>query len=187
MILRMQWVIVGLGNPTDEYIGTRHNVGRELLMAIEKKDGDKNKLFGKKVTLLYPDVYMNNSGGPIKKVVTSKKAAERLVVVHDELDLPLGKIKISFGSSAGGHNGVKSVQQALKTQDFVRLRIGISPSTSSGRLRRPEGEKVVDYVLGKFKPPEKEKLKKVQKEVSEALEILLTDGLPAAMNFANTR
>ncbi len=187
----MQWILAGLGNPTDEYIGTRHNVGRELLQAIEKKNGEKGKLFGKKVTLIYPDVYMNNSGGPIKKALgdklTSKKAAEQLVVVHDELDLPLGKIKISFGSSAGGHNGVKSVQKALKTMDFVRLRIGISGATPSGKLKRPSQEKIVDFVLGKFKPPEKEKLKKVQKEVSEALEILLTDGLPAAMTFANTK
>ncbi len=187
MILFMQWTVAGLGNPGDEYVGTRHNVGRELLQAISKKADAKNKLFGKKVMLIYPDVYMNNSGGPIKKAVTSKKAAEHLVVVHDELDLPLGKIKISFGSSAGGHNGVKSVQKALKTLDFVRIRIGISNATPSGKLKRPAPEKIVDFVLGKFKPPEKEKLKKVQKLVSEALEILLTDGLPAAMTYANTK
>ncbi|HEV8667005.1 MAG TPA: aminoacyl-tRNA hydrolase [Candidatus Paceibacterota bacterium] len=183
----MQWTLAGLGNPGDEYVGTRHNVGREMLAAIEKKENTKGKLFGKKVTLLYPNVYMNNSGGPIKKTVTSKKAAETLVVVHDELDLPLGKIKISFGSSAGGHNGVKSVGQALKTMDFVRVRIGISGSTPAGKLKRPAPEKIVDFVLGKFKPADKDKLKKVQKEVSEALEILLTDGLPAAMTYANTR
>jgi peptidyl-tRNA hydrolase, PTH1 family len=190
----MQWILAGLGNPGEEYTGTRHNVGRELLQAIEKKSGENSniktgsaKLFGKKVTLIYPDVYMNNSGGPIKKAVTSKKAAEGLVVIHDELDLPLGKIKISFGSSAGGHNGVKSVQKALKTMDFIRVRVGISGATPSGKLKRPAPEKIVDFVLGKFKPPEKEKLKKVQKEVSEALEILLTDGLPAAMTYANTK
>ena len=189
--LFMQWIVAALGNPGEEYVGTRHNVGREMLQAIEKKElkdsGQKGKLFGKKVTLLYPNVYMNNSGGPIKKVVTTKKAAETLVVLHDELDLPLGKIKLSFGSSAGGHNGVKSVQTALKTMDFVRVRIGISGSTPSGKLKRPAPEKIGDYVLGKFKPAEKEKLKKVQKEVREALEILLTDGLPAAMTHTNTR
>ena len=191
MILSMQWIVAALGNPGDEYVGTRHNVGREMLQQIEKKQlkdsGQKGKLFGKKVTLLYPDVYMNNSGGPIKKVVTSKKAAETLVVLHDELDLPLGKIKLSFGSSAGGHNGVKSVQTALKTMDFVRVRIGISASTPSGKLKRPAPDKIADFVLGKFKPAEVEKLKKVQKEVSEAIEILLTDGLPTAMTYANTK
>ena len=187
----MQWIVAALGNPGDEYVGTRHNVGREMLQQIEKKQlkesGQKSKLFGKKVTLLYPDVYMNNSGGPIKKVVTSKKAAETLVVLHDELDLPLGKIKLSFGSSAGGHNGVKSVQTALKTMDFVRVRIGISASTPSGKLKRPAPNKIADFVLAKFKPAEVEKLKKVQKLVSEALELLVTDGLPAAMTFANTK
>jgi PTH1 family peptidyl-tRNA hydrolase len=182
----MQWIIAGLGNPGDEYIGTRHNIGRELLEAISKKDGGKNTLFGKKVTLIYPNVYMNNSGGPIKKAVTSKKAAQNLIVIHDELDLPLGKIKLSFGSSAGGHNGIKSVQSALKTMDFVRVRVGISGSTPSGKLKRPAPEKISDFVLGKFKPIDKEKLKKAQKQVSEALELLLTEGLPAAMNRINT-
>jgi len=183
----MQWIIAALGNPGEEYVGTRHNVGRELLQAIEKKNGEKGKLFGKKTTLFYPDVYMNNSGGPIKKLITSKKAAEQLVVVHDELDLPLGKVKISFGSSAGGHNGVASVQKALKTQDFVRIRIGISGSTPSGKLKRPAPEKIADFVLGKFRPPEKEKLKKVQKIVSQALELLLTEGLDKARMYTNSQ
>ncbi len=118
---------------------------------------------------------MNNSGGPLRKLVTSKKAAERLVVVHDELDLPLGKIKISYGSSAGGHNGVKSVQSALKTMDFTRVRVGISGSTPSGKLKRPPPEKIVDYVLGKFKPAEQDKLKKVRKQVLEALELIVEE------------
>jgi len=190
----MQWTIAALGNPGEEYIGTRHNAGREILMNIEKKEGDSftkagiaNKLFGKKVTIIYPDVYMNNSGSAIKKVITSKKAAETLVVLHDELDLPLGKIKVSFGSSAGGHNGVKSVQKALGTQNFVRVRIGISPSTPSGKLKRPDGEKTADFVLAKFRPPEKEIVKKAQKLVSETLELLLTEGLPQAMSFANSQ
>ncbi len=187
----MQWVIAALGNPGEEYIGTRHNAGRELVMAIEKKEakasGQKGRLFGKKVTLVYPDVYMNNSGGPIKKLITSKKDAEHLIVVHDELDLPLGKVKLSFGSSAGGHNGVKSVQKALKTMDFVRVRVGISGATPSGKLKRPAPEKITDFVLGTFRPPEKEKLKKAQKIVSEALELLVTQGLPAAMTFTNTK
>jgi PTH1 family peptidyl-tRNA hydrolase len=139
----------------------------------------------KKAKVVTPDVYMNNSGGPLRKLVTSKKAAEKLVVLHDELDLPLGKVKISFGSSAGGHNGIKSVIAALKTQDFIRIRIGISPSTSSGKLKRPDGEDIVKFVLGKFKPTEQEKLKKVKKIVEEALEIILEDGKDAAMSEIN--
>lgn len=187
MMLCMQWIIAGLGNPGGEYVGTRHNVGREFLAYIEKKEGQKGKLFGKKVSVFYPDVYMNNSGGPIKKLVPSKKAAEGLVVLHDELDLPLGKVKISFGSSAGGHNGVKSVQAALKTQDFVRVRIGISGATASGKLKRPEPKKIVDFVLGKFKPGEQEKLKKARKIVSDALELILTEGKDRAMSEINSK
>lgn len=185
--LRMQWILAGLGNPGKEYEGTRHNVGRELLQAIEKKEGGKNMLFGKKVKLLYPDVYMNNSGGPIKKEVSSKKAAEGLVVVHDELDLPLGRVKVSFGSSAGGHNGVRSIEKALKTQDYIRIRIGISSATASGKLKRPEPKKITDFVIGTFKPAEREKLKKVQKLVAEAIELLLTEGKDRAMTEINSR
>lgn len=183
----MSWTIAALGNPGPEYVGTRHNVGRDMLQAIEKKNAEKGKLFGKKVALLYPDVYMNNSGGPIKKAVPNKKAAAELIVVHDELDLPLGKVKLSFGASAGGHNGVKSVQGALKTQDFVRIRVGISGSTPSGKLKRPAPDKIGDFVLQKFKAPEQEKLKKVQKILSEALETILTEGFAKAQSEINAR
>jgi peptidyl-tRNA hydrolase, PTH1 family len=190
----MNWIIAALGNPGEEYAGTRHNVGRDLLMAIEKKEGDSdtkpgkaNRLFGKKVVLLYPNVYMNNSGGPIKKAVPTKKAAEGLIVLHDELDLPLGKVKLSFGSSAGGHNGVKSVQNALKTQDFIRIRVGISGSTPSGKLKRPKPEKLGDFVLNTFTPKEKLELKKVQKIVSEALELIVTEGFAKAQAEIHSR
>lgn len=176
----MNWIIAGLGNPGDEYRGTRHNVGRDFVMAFEGK-------LPKGAKLVTPDVYMNNSGGPLKKLVPSKKQAEKLVVVHDELDLPLGRVKISFSSSAGGHNGIKSVIKALKTQDFVRVRVGISPSTSSGKLKRPDGEKITDFVLGKFRPPEQEKLKKVKKLVLEALELLVEEGREQAQTYVNSR
>lgn len=130
---------------------------------------------------------MNSSGGPIKKAVTSKKAAEKLIVVHDELDLPLGRVKISFGSSAGGHNGIKSIEQALKTKDYCRVRVGISGSTPSGKLKRPAPEKITDFVLGKFKPAEADRLKKARKIVGEALGLLLTEGKERAMTEINSR
>jgi PTH1 family peptidyl-tRNA hydrolase len=190
----MQWIIAGLGNPDHEYAGTRHNTGRDILSAIVKKEGAgewkddkklkahviKGELFGKKATLLLPETYMNNSGLSFKTLVTSKKQAEQLVVLQDELDLPLGRVKISFGASAGGHNGIASVQRAIKTKDFVRIRIGISPSTSSGKLKKPDTEKIVPFVLGKFKPAEEEKLKKVRKLVHEALKDLLQEGREVA-------
>lgn len=176
----MSWIIVGLGNPDKEYVGTRHNVGKDFVEALSSKLPKKAKV----ATL---NVYMNNSGGPIKKLISSKKAAEQLIVVHDELDLPLGKVKVSFGSSSGGHNGVKSIEKALKTKEYVRVRVGISPSTPGGKLRRPDAEKIVPFVLGKFKPAEIEKLKKVRKVVAEALELLVTEGVDRTMTETNSR
>ena len=173
----MKWTIIGLGNPSDEYASTRHNVGKDLLEALEAKLPS-----GVKVIPL--NVYMNNSGPAIKKAIGSAKG---LVVVHDELDLPLGKVKVSFGSSAGGHNGVKSIEKALKTRDYVRVRVGISPSTSSGRLRRPDPEKIVDFVLSKFRASEVEKLKKVKKIVQEALELIINEGIEKAQTEINSR
>jgi peptidyl-tRNA hydrolase, PTH1 family len=173
----MKWTIVGLGNPTDEYASTRHNVGKDLVEAL-KDDLPAN------AKVIELNVYMNNSGAAIKKAVG---AGKNLVVVHDELDVPLGKIKISFGSSAGGHNGVKSIEKALKTREYVRVRVGISGSTPSGKLKRPDAEKIVDFVLGKFRPPEKEKLKKTKKLVREALELILTEGVERAQTEINAK
>lgn len=195
------WVIAGLGNPDKEHEGTRHNVGRDVLRAAAKKEGvdswkedkktrslaAKGELFGKKALLLLPQTFMNNSGGALKPLIASKKAAEGLVVLHDDLDLPLGTVKISFGSGSGGHRGVESVQKALKTRDFVRIRIGISPSTPGGKTKKPDSEKVIDFVLGKFRAPEEEKLKKVRKTVGEALELILTEGRERAMNEIHSK
>lgn len=197
----MQWIIAGLGNPGSEYDGTRHNIGRDFLRAFAKKQADsewkddkkihgqsmKAEVFGKKALLVLPDTYMNNSGKAFVTVVASKKAAEQLVVLQDELDLPLGTVKIAFGSSAGGHRGVDSIQKALKTKDFVRIRIGISPASASGKIKKPDSEKVVDFVLGKFKPAEEEKLKKVRKTVFEAIELLITSGREAATMQTHTK
>lgn len=197
----MQWVIAGLGNPGSEYDNTRHNIGRDFLVALAKKEGVKEwkedkkihgqsakaELFGKKALLVLPDTYMNNSGKAFLSVVTSKKQAEQLIVVQDELDLPLGTVKIAFGSSAGGHRGVDSIQKALKTKDFVRIRVGISPATASGKIKKPDGEKVVDFVLGKFKPSEGDVLKKMKKTVFEAIELMLTEGREAATMVVHTK
>ncbi|MEK7613143.1 MAG: aminoacyl-tRNA hydrolase [Patescibacteria group bacterium] len=186
----MSWIIAGLGNPDRAYEGTRHNVGRDFVQHAEGK-------ISKKAKLVTPEVYMNNSGPAIRKILFAKsaqgrsalggKAASRLVVVHDDLDLPLGTVKISFGSGSGGHRGVESIIKALKTKEFVRLRIGISPSTPSGKLKKPESSKIVDFVLGKFKPAEQEKLKKVKKLVHEALELILEEGLEKAQTTINSR
>ncbi len=186
----MQWIFVGLGNPGGEYEGTRHNVGRDFLAELAKKEGiekwkedaklrsktAKGELFGTKATIMLPDTYMNNSGHALKALITSKNATLGLVVLQDELDMPLGRVKLSYGSSSGGHRGVDSIQKTLKTKDFIRIRIGISPSTPTGKLKKPDATEVTGFVLGKFKATEQEKLKKVQKIVAEAIELLLTEG-----------
>ncbi len=171
----MVYTIIGLGNPGEEYLGTRHNVGRESVKSI------------KSLELIESAFFMNESGKAVKPFIKSKKEAKGLIVVHDDLDLPLGSFKISFGRGAGGHKGVESIIKMLKTQDFIRVRIGICPTTPSGKLKKPKGEEaVVKFILGKFKPAELVILKKVSKRVLEAIEIILSHGLPKAMNSFNT-
>ncbi len=173
-------VIFGLGNPGAEYEQTRHNLGARVLAAFQEKNQNK------KLILLSPTTFMNRSGDAVAKVIKSKKAAANLIIVHDDLDLPLGRFKISFGRGSGGHKGVESIIKKLKTRDFIRLRVGIVPTTPSGKLKKPAGEKaVIDFILGKFKPPEKAKLKKLMPKLIEALEALSTAGLPTAMNKFN--
>lgn len=196
----MAYLIVGLGNPGTEYEGTRHNTGRMLLERLAKAkdfspwklDKKRNALISsgslgkEKVTLILPQGFMNNSGKSLKDLAGSLRKAEKCLVVYDELDLPLGSIKLSFGRGSGGHNGIESVIRNIKTRDFPRIRVGISPTTPSGKMKKPSGElAVVDYILGKFKPAELEQLKKVGKKVLEAIEVVVTDGRQVAMNQFN--
>ena len=169
----MSYLLFGLGNPGDEYEGTRHNVGKELSESV------------KFVKSVRSDEFMNNSGKAVGKLVKSKKAAEKLIVIHDDLDLPLGTFKISFARGAGGHRGVESVIRALKTEAFIRIRVGVSRTTPSGKLKKPYHEKIVKFILGKFTPLEHKLLKKVSKKVYEAIETIISDGLASAMNRYN--
>ncbi len=171
-------IVVGLGNPGEEYSKTRHNTGRMT--------GDflREKISGAKV--LVPDTFMNKSGGFVAKYVKSKKATEKLIVIYDDLDLPLGTMKISFNRSSGGHRGVESIIRALKTEAFIRIRIGISPTTPTGKLKKPKGEEAVEkHILSDFKKPELEVLKKVFKKVAEAVETIVEEGLQTAMTKFN--
>ena len=192
--------IVGLGNPDNEYKDTRHNTGRIILDLIRKKfefddfEFDKKtnsqisegKIGKEKVVLLKPETFMNKSGTAIKSLVTSKAKAKNLVVIYDDLDLPIGKIKISFNRGTGGHKGVESIFKQVKTLEFIRFRIGISPQTSNGKTKKPSGEeKVMKFILGKFKEEEMKDLKKVGKIVAEALEVLIDKDLSQAMCLAN--
>lgn len=196
----MSYIIVGLGNPGAEYEKTRHNTGRALVERFRKSRGlpewrfdkktnaliSKGALEKEKVTLMLAQGFMNNSGKSLKELASSPKKAERCLVVYDELDLPLGSMKISFGRGSGGHNGLESVIKNLKTKDFPRIRVGISPSTPSGKMKKPSSDKaVIDFILGKFKPSEEEVFKKVGKKVLEAILLLVTEGRAKAMNKFN--
>lgn len=196
----MHYLIVGLGNPGEEYANTRHNAGRMVVEHFRTKNDfpewtkDKTlkalvskSAFGKdKITLIAPDNFMNVSGKSVVPFVKNKKDAERTIVVYDDLDLPFGAMKISFNRSSGGHKGVESVIKALKTQAFVRLRIGISPSTPSGKPRKPKGEQaLLDFIVGEFKKPELEAMKKIAKKGADVLALILENGREKAMGEIN--
>ena len=167
----MAYIVVGLGNPGEEYEKSRHNTGKMIAEWLGYK------------TL--PE-FMNNSGRAVAKLVKSKKAAEKLIVIHDDLDLALGKFKISYNKSAGGHRGVGSIVKALKTEGFTRVRVGISPATPTGKLKKPVGEKkVLDFILGDFKPKELVLLKKLSKKIGEAVSLVSEGDIAAAQNKFN--
>ena len=129
---------------------------------------------------------MNKSGLAAAAAIKSKKGAEKLIVVHDDLDLPLGSFKISFGRSSGGHRGVESVIRALKTKDFIRLRIGVSPATPSGKLKKPKGEKaVLKFIIGTLSKSDEEQLKKAMRKIVGALHAIVAKGREKAMSEFN--
>jgi PTH1 family peptidyl-tRNA hydrolase len=200
----MKWIVVGLGNPGSEYEETRHNAGRDIVSGFVKKEGlgpwesvpkkkpiatvAKGKVGKHEALFVLPDLFMNNSGKVVAGYVKSKAAAKNLLVVQDDLDLPLGTVKLAYGRGSGGHKGVESIMRAVKTKEFVRLRIGVSPHTASGKIKKPDGEKaVIDFVLGSWKPKEEESLKKIEKRAREAIETVMTEGLDRAMNVVNSQ
>ena len=177
-------LVVGLGNPGTEYENTRHNTGRILVGLIEKKlDKENNK---QKIKFITPDTFMNNSGRAVVPLVKSKKDLKDLVVIYDDIDLPIGKMKISFNRSSGGHNGLQSIIKALKSEEFLRIRIGIAPRAPSGKIKKPTGEKnVINFILGEFKKPELETIKKLSKTVVLALETIFAESKEKAMSLYN--
>ena len=183
-------LIVGLGNPGEQYKNTRHNIGREVLsrwakasemlahagFEFEKKFSalvSKNK----KVVLLLPETMMNKSGSAVAPAARFFKINPKDVfVIHDDADIELGRTKLSFAKHSAGHKGVESVKRALGEWDFWRLRIGIQ------KKKRVDAMKLV---LQKFRPDEEKQVKKVQKKIFEGLDILLKDGPEKAINFLN--
>lgn len=180
--------VIGLGNPGKEYDNTRHNSGRMAAEYFVKKNGlpkfefDKksNSLISKseKTLIALPETFMNKSGIAVIKLFRPKKENRDLVVIHDDLDLSLGKIKISYGKNSGGHKGVESIMRALKTKNFIRIRIGII----SGKNKPAD---ILKFIIGKFKPAEEKEFKKVLKKISEALAVMLENSPERAMSEFN--
>lgn len=183
------WLLVGLGNPGIRYARTRHNIGFMVLDRLteslglsfrEKTDyrACNGSISGHKVVLMEPLTFMNRSGSPVKKVF-SKNAVlpENIIVIHDDLDLETGKLKIRKRGSSGGHKGIESVIQNLGTQDFVRVRIGI------GREPLVPTE---DYVLSRFRKDEIPLIKDAVSRAVEAIVCLVADGPDRAMNKFNS-
>ena len=196
----MPYIIAGLGNPGQEYENTRHNTGRIILDALREEYSKEAFAFSKKsnalvavakigkekVTLISPETFMNNSGKSIATLVKSIKAAEKLVVIYDDFNLPLGRIRISFNRSSGGHNGVESIIKAVKTEAFLRIRVGTAAETAKGLAKVPHGEeKIEKFILGPFKDDEIKTLKKVSKTIIEAIAVLFKEGKEKAMSVYN--
>ena len=191
-------LIVGLGNPSRIYANNRHNIGFMCLgyfarthgIRLDRKQGyartGAGEVAGEKVILARPQTYMNLSGESVSRLVKRFKVGlDDLIIIHDDLDLPLGKIRIRYGGGSGGHKGIDSIITYLDSQDFTRIRAGIGrPAIVEGSAEDEEAE-VIAYVLSGFTPEEKETVAQVISQVSEAILCLFTEGLTAAMNKYN--
>jgi len=186
------WLVVGLGNPGPGYAGNRHNVGAMVADVLGARAGGSFRSHrarasvlegrlgvlpggapGPRVVLAKPTTYMNESGGPVSGLAQFYKVdLDHLVVVHDELDIPAGQLRLKQGGGEGGHNGLRSVSRSLGSKDYLRVRVGIG---------RPPGRMdPADYVLRDFSPAERRELPILLEEAADAVEELVVTGLLAA-------
>ncbi len=186
-------LVVGLGNPGREYDGTRHNVGFDVIEMLAQRHGgrlrsgkeralvDEVRIAGHRVALAEPTTFMNLSGESVGPLVRRYgiEDGRRLLVVHDELDLDTGVVRLKFGGGLAGHNGLRSIKQHLHTDEFGRLRIGIG--------RPPSKERGADHVLTKVGRADRESLAAAVAEAADAVELVVELGIDAAMNRVNTR
>lgn len=191
--------VIGLGNPGDKYATTRHNIGRMVIDNMCEGNWDKDKganalsaklsLSGELVELYAPETFMNKSGETAKYIKDKLGAAvEEIVVVHDEIDLPFGEIKVSKGKGAGGNNGIDSIIKQLGSKDFVRIRVGIAPTSFwTGKTKRPSGGGPLErFVLKPFSPGERKQLPDVFVKSREVIEAIVSEGVEVAMNKVNS-
>ncbi len=191
MVLRrgapVDWLIVGLGNPGAEYAGTRHNIGFEVARMLAARWGLPNAKSkyrglltegrtgpgGPRVAVLLPQTYMNEAGqsvGPARGAF--KVGLDRLLVIHDEIDLPFGEIRVRMGGGLAGHNGLKSLKQALGSADFARVRIGV------GRPPTTDPDRVAAYVLSRFREPREDVMLLVERAADAAERVILEETAP---------
>ncbi len=191
-------IIVGLGNPREKYKNTRHNIGFRVLDEFIRRNNfldlkfskkfkaeiSEERIDKKKVILAKPQTFMNNSGKAVKALINFYKIRRTaLLVVHDDIDLLLGKIRIIKNRGAAGHKGVESIINELKTKNFVRFRIGISPA--SAKIPPGKAKNAEAFVLQKFNKEEKKIVKEIIEKTAEAIELGLKKGIEKAMNEYN--
>jgi peptidyl-tRNA hydrolase, PTH1 family len=186
-----RWIIAGLGNPGPQYAGTRHNAGAMVLAQLglsigarfkahrSRNDIAEGRLAGQPVTLVRPHSYMNLIGGPVAAIAGFYKLGpERVVVIHDELDVPFDAVRLKLGGGDNGHNGLRSISASLGTRDYYRVRFGIG---------RPPGRmNPADYVLKDFSPAERKELPFAVDRAADAVEALISEGLVEAQNLFHT-
>jgi len=193
-------LIVGLGNPGPKYQNTRHNLGFMVLDKLAKKltpAGKTNWLFEQKsnslilpvnseLVLAKPQTFMNASGFAVAKLTRRYKLdTNQLFVIHDDVDLPLGKLKMRFGGGSAGHHGVESIIQQLGTDEFWRIRVGIGKPIQNSKLKIKNSKSVEEYVLEEFGENELGELKNMLKKAVEAIKLALRNGPQKAMNMYN--
>ena len=187
--------IVGLGNPGKKYSKTRHNIGFRIIDAFAKKNGfpafkvykkwqaliSPKNIYGKKIVLVKPQTFMNDSGGSIKLLMKKslRGEAKTIWVIHDDIDLPLGRIKITKNRGAAGHKGVESIIEELKTKNFIRFRFGINTE--------PKSKNVEEFVLKNFSIKEEKIVNDIVEKTTNALEMALKEGLEKAREKYNKR
>jgi len=183
-------LVVGLGNPGDEYRATRHNVGAEVVTLLAARYGGKLgkgkeralvsevRIGEQRVALAIPLTYMNESGQSVAPLVRRYGVtAAQLVVVHDELDLPVAALRVKAGGGLAGHNGLRSIRQHLHTDEFARVRIGVDKPSSK--------ERGADHVLNRFSKAERAEVEVTIEEAADAVELIVAEGVDAAMNRYN--
>ena len=188
-VTAQRWIVVGLGNPEAEYGGTRHNLGADVVRRLAERLGVTFKPHkaqaqiadtfdrpgGSPLSLAVPFGYMNRSGGPVQSVLAFYKAdPDRLIVVHDDLDLELGQGKLKRGGGDGGHNGLKDIRQRIGTGDYIRVRIGIG--------RPPGRQDPASYVLKRFGAKDREQIDVAIETACDAVLDVVGSGLDAAQN-----